>query len=39
LRGAGNPETNKPYLFLFTGFRFSIKAAMPSARSSSAKVE
>ena len=27
------------YLFLFTGLRFSMNAAMPSARSSSAKVE
>src|SRR5579872_6672322 len=27
------------YLFLFTGLRFSMKAAMPSARSSRAKVE
>ena len=27
------------YLFLFTGFRFSMNAAMPSERSSSAKVE
>jgi hypothetical protein len=27
------------YRFLFTGLRFSMKAAMPSARSSSAKVE
>ena len=27
------------YLFLFTGLRFSMNAAMPSERSSSAKVE
>ena len=27
------------YLFLLTGLRFSMKAAMPSDRSSSAKVE
>ena len=29
----------RPYLFLFTGLRFSMNAAMPSERSSSAKVE
>jgi hypothetical protein len=28
-----------PYLFLFAGLRFSMNAAMPSERSSSAKVE
>ena len=28
----------KRHLFLFTGLRFSMKAAMPSERSSSAKV-
>src|SRR6266576_3664442 len=32
-------QAEEPYLFLFTGLRFSINAAMPSERSSSAKVE
>jgi hypothetical protein len=32
-------QPEEPYLFLFTGLRFSINAAMPSERSSSAKVE
>jgi hypothetical protein len=35
-RGA---KSVRRYLFLFTGLRFSMNAAMPSARSCSAKVE
>ena len=31
-------EATDSYLFLLTGLRFSMNAAMPSARSSSAKV-
>ena len=32
-------QTRAPHLFLFTGLRLAMKAAMPSDRSSSAKVE
>ena len=32
-------QTRQSYRFLFTGLRFSMNAAMPSARSSSANVE
>ena len=34
-----HPTRFEHYLFLFTGLRFSMNAAMPSERSSSAKVE
>jgi hypothetical protein len=34
----GNDPSDETYLFLFTGLRFSMNAAMPSERSSSAKV-
>src|SRR5260370_26967042 len=39
LRFARNDEKGQSYLFLFTGLRFSMNAAMPSERSSSANVE
>src|ERR1700684_3828044 len=35
----GEPSTEAAYLFLFSGFRFSMKAAMPSRPSFRAKVE
>src|SRR6266568_9155941 len=38
-RNDGRHQPEEIYLFLFTGLRFSINAAMPSERSSSAKVE
>ena len=41
LRSADPPRKGEgcTYLFLFTGLRFSMKAAIPSERSSNAKVE
>ena len=39
LRSQGRQRRLPLYLFLFTGLRFSMNAAMPSERSSSAKVE
>src|SRR5260370_16485083 len=39
LRFARNDEKGQSYLFLFTGLRFSMNAAMPSEPSSSANVE
>jgi hypothetical protein len=37
--GTTRGEICAPYLFLFTGLRLAMNAAMPSDRSSSAKVE
>jgi hypothetical protein len=39
LLSQGRQRRLRPYLFLFTGLRFSMNAAMPSERSSNAKVE
>lgn len=39
LAGTTRGEICAPYLFLFTGLRLAMNAAMPSDRSSSAKVE